>query len=345
MLLSVIIPVHNTAGYLPQCVKSVIRQGLRHEDFEIILIENASTDNSLHVCNELKKQYPEINILTISTKTPCVGNARNLGLDVAQGEYVHFIDSDDWIADGMYAQILSENILDYDVIVTGIINDYVVKTQLEEAYPSTDVEFKTSTELANFLLRLDSKQKVWCLNVIWNKWYKTNIIKQNSIRFRDDINLGEDFVFNCSYFEKMSAMKIIPDSFYHYMHRGNITLVNKFRNDILYRRPIIYDTYCKLYEHYGILTSKKCDIDWLEGKLLFGSLYSVFCGDCPLSFSGKINFIKGVCEAEYFKLGYGYLRNSSMLFHKLLIKLILLKQYKGVYFMLWMRLKIRSIGK
>lgn len=341
MLLSVVMPVHNTEAYLSDCIKSVIKQGLKHDDFEIILVENASSDNSLQVCNELKEQYSDVNILIISTNIPGVGNARNLGIDGAQGEYIHFVDSDDWIADGMYMQMISNNIFNYDGIVTGIINDYVLKTQVAEAYPSTAIEYKDSEGIADFLLKLDSLQKVWSLNVIWNKWYKADIIKQNAIYFRDDIDLGEDFVFNCSFFAKITSLKILPSSFYHYMHRGNITLVNKFRDDVLYRRPVIYNAYCKLYEHYGILESAKSNIDMLEGKLLLGSLYSVFGKDCNFSFGGKIEFIKHICESEHFKLGRYYLKNSHMMFHKLLLRLILYKQYKTVYLMLWVRLMMK----
>ena len=83
MLLSIILPVHNTATYLPKCIESIINQGLKCDDFEIILVENASTDNSLDVCKKLKEQYSKNNIVIIHTDVPGVSKARNIGIDIS----------------------------------------------------------------------------------------------------------------------------------------------------------------------------------------------------------------------------------------------------------------------
>ena len=346
MLLSVILPIHNTAAYLPDCIESVINQGLECNEFEIILVENASTDNSLEVCNTLKEKYVKNHITVIHTNTPGVGNARNLGIEASTGEYIHFIDSDDWIEKGMYSFLLSESVSDYyDLLITGIKNDYEGTSYIKEELPSTSIVCKGKEQLSDFLLQLDSKQKVWTLNVIWNKWYKAEIIKKFDIRFRTDINLGEDFVFNCAFFECMKTLKIASISFYHYMHRGDITLVNKFRTDILYRRPIIYNAYCKLCEQYGILSAKKREIDLLEGKLLFGSLYTVFNKDCKMTYRRKLDFIKEICESDYFSLlGKLYLKSSHMLYHKILDKAIFhYKNYMIVNGMLYLRIRMKRI--
>ena len=331
MLLSVILPIHNTAAYLPDCIESVINQGLECNEFEIILVENASTDNSLEVCNTLKEKYVKNHITVIHTNTPGVGNARNLGIEASTGEYIHFIDSDDWIEKGMYSFLLSESVSDYyDLLITGIKNDYEGTSYIKEELPSTSIVCKGKEQLSDFLLQLDSKQKVWTLNVIWNKWYKAEIIKKFDIRFRTDINLGEDFVFNCAFFECMKTLKIASISFYHYMHRGDITLVNKFRTDILYRRPIISGGFFQ---------------NLLEGKLLFGSLYTVFNKDCKMTYRRKLDFIKEICESDYFSLlGKLYLKSSHMLYHKILDKAIFhYKNYMIVNGMLYLRIRMKRI--
>ena len=117
MVLSVILPIHNTARYLPVCVESIIKQGLDSDDFELILIENASTDDSLTVCHKLKELYADYLITVVHTDEPGVGNARNIGLKYAHGEYIHFIDTDDWIEKGMYLHLLSENSKKYDYLM------------------------------------------------------------------------------------------------------------------------------------------------------------------------------------------------------------------------------------
>ena len=98
---SVIVPVHNTASYLPSCVQSIAAQTL--QDIEIILVENASTDNSLQVCRELALTDERISVLHIDEAD--LSTARNAGVKVAQGEYVGFVDSDDTILPEMYERM------------------------------------------------------------------------------------------------------------------------------------------------------------------------------------------------------------------------------------------------
>lgn len=344
MVLSVILPIHNTAKYLPVCVESIIKQGLDSDDFELILIENASTDDSLAVCHKLKEQYADYLITVVHTDEPGVGNARNIGIQYAHGEYIHFIDTDDWIEKGMYLHLLSENSKGYDLLITGIRNDYEKKKQIVDEIPLAALSCESSNDISQFLTQMDSSQKVWALNVIWNKWYKTELLHKHKLFFRKDINLGEDFVFNCRYFEKLCNMKIVPVAYYHYMHRETVSLVNKFRTDILYRRPIIYAAYCNLYGHYGILKNNQQKIDTLEGKLLFGSLYSIFNKDCSLSFTEKIKFLSTICTSDYFvKYGLTYLKSSALVYHKLLYKAISNKNYIFVYFALKVKIILNKI--
>ena len=98
---SVIVPVHNTASYLPSCVQSIVAQTL--QDIEIFLVENASTDNSLQVCRELALTDERISVLHIDEAD--LSTARNAGVKVAQGEYVGFVDSDDTILPEMYERM------------------------------------------------------------------------------------------------------------------------------------------------------------------------------------------------------------------------------------------------
>lgn len=340
MLLSVIIPIHNTSEYLVKCVSSVIAQGLNNNDFEIILVENASTDNSLEVCKQLKTKYDKNNIVIIHTDTPGVSNARNLGIQSSHGKYISFIDSDDWIETGMYDYLLSEESRMYDLFITGIKNDYSHNKRQIEEVSSTIIICENTAHIKEFLSQMDTKQKVWTLNVIWNKLYKADILREHQILFREDINLGEDFVFNCLFFSRAQTIKVLNTSFYHYMHRGTVTLVNKFRTDVLFRRPIMYNAYCNLYRHYGIFEDNKLKIDLLEGKLLFGSLYTIFNRDCNLSFHCKLDFIKEICESKYFSLAGLYLTTSHSPYHKLLNTIIVHKNYIVLYIILYLKFNI-----
>ncbi len=346
MLLSVIIPVHNTAGYIADCVNSIIKQGLRATEFEVMLVENGSTDASLQECRSLQAKYPAFRIKVLSTSVSGVGNARNEGLRAAVGRYVHFVDSDDYLGDGMYDDF--KNIAlrnDADVLVSGIVNDYVCKhKQIIEADTVTAF-YATRNCIISFMDKLDAERKVWALNVIWNKWYKRSMIVDNNIEYRTDIHLGEDFVFNCQVFKLIQSLYVSSYSYYHYMKRDRVSLVNNFNNDVLFRRRMIYNSTLELFSSFGLLEAHKRNIDNLEGKLLFNSLSSIFSKTCKLSLSDKRRFIREILHSEFFAISMNYLKQSSHMFHKFALLAIKSKNLFAVYSLLWIKnimLKIRE---
>ena len=105
MKLSIIVPVYNTAGYLEQCVNSLLAQTIPENDYEILLVNDGSIDNSLEVMQRFLADNPDV-IEIIDTENGGQGRARNLALEVAQGDYIGFADSDDWAAEDMFARLL-----------------------------------------------------------------------------------------------------------------------------------------------------------------------------------------------------------------------------------------------
>jgi glycosyltransferase involved in cell wall biosynthesis len=104
--ISIIVPVYNTAELLPRCIESLLAQTLK--DVEIILINDASTDNSLEIMRQYEKKYPRIIRIIDSKVNQRQGGARNLGIEAAQGQYIGFVDSDDWIEKEMYEYLYRE---------------------------------------------------------------------------------------------------------------------------------------------------------------------------------------------------------------------------------------------
>ena len=102
---SVIIPVFNTEEYLPKCISSIINQTIKN--IEIICVNDCSTDNSLKILQNFSKQDIRIRIVDLK-ENKGVSNARNTGIDLAQGEYIYFIDSDDWIDTNYLEEMLTK---------------------------------------------------------------------------------------------------------------------------------------------------------------------------------------------------------------------------------------------
>lgn len=212
---SVVIPVYNVAEFLPKCMDSLVNQTLH--DIEIICVDDGSTDNSLKIL----QQYADIDsrIKVISHNHMGVGAARNTGLAFANGEYIGFVDSDDWIDADWYEKLyMTAKKSDADVARALIIQEFPDGTTKETSLNKKIHDCATTrTEL--------SKQDN--INVIWDSVYKRGLLLENKINFIFGY-VHEDVLFQTqvSYY----ADKIVPvdNTWYHYRQKraGQITETN-----------------------------------------------------------------------------------------------------------------------
>ena len=189
--ISVIIPVFNSEKYLKECLNSVIEQTLK--DIEIICVDDGSTDNSLSILEEYKKKDKRLTILKQQHKG--AGAARNLGLDMARGGYLYFLDSDDFIKQNAL-EILHNQITKVDADICICKNNIYNTTKKifipcvwQKAFsqiPAKDTF--NSTEIPNSILQI-------CNIPAYTKLYKTNFIKKNNIKFQE-IQTCNDVYFN-----------------------------------------------------------------------------------------------------------------------------------------------------
>ena len=143
-LISIIIPIHNTAGYLERCIESVRNQTLK--ELEIILVDNLSIDESPLICDEYEKLDSRIKVLHLSVAGPSV--ARNAGIKIASAPYIGFVDSDDFLEPTMYADMLEaleQN--QVDMVYCNFCYEYEDK-RTEQIYPNSGLSyFRSSTEV------------------------------------------------------------------------------------------------------------------------------------------------------------------------------------------------------
>ena len=170
---SIIIPVHNTETYLKQCLDSVTNQTLK--DIEIILIDDGSTDNSGKICEEYASKDNRIKV--IHQKNQGQGKARNEGLKIAKGEYIGFVDSDDWIALDFYEKLYEKaKSSDYEVAVAKIVDFY-----------EKDNQYITLLE--------SDKISINFKDVVWDSLYKKCFLDKNNICFPEN-KIFEDVLFS-----------------------------------------------------------------------------------------------------------------------------------------------------
>lgn len=168
-IISIIIPVYNVEKYLCKCIDSIL--GQTYKELEIILVDDGSTDNSGVICDKYEKKDNRIKV--IHKKNGGLSDARNCGLDNAIGEYIAFLDSDDWV-DFKYIEILYENLRDYNADIS-ICNFRRVHDEKELLNNHNNIILYNNIEALQQIYTNKSVQAI----VAWNKLYKKSIFKKN----------------------------------------------------------------------------------------------------------------------------------------------------------------------
>ena len=209
-LLSVIVPVYNTEMYLKQCVDSILSQTYQH--IELILVDDGSTDNSGKICDQYAEKDRRIQV--IHQVNQGVSAARNAALDIAKGEFLGFVDSDDWVDPDMY-QVLIQKAEDEhaDVVACGMrVNDESGRGTRN--FLNGEGEYN-QTELLKGLFDRPNQQGGSCCNKI----YRRALI--SDIRYNPSLIMAEDWIYLFMCYERFSKGVKIPESFYNVRERRN----------------------------------------------------------------------------------------------------------------------------
>lgn len=196
-LVSIIIPVYNTEKYLRQCLDSVVNQTLK--DIEIICVNDGSTDNSLNILKEYKEKDNRIKVFNIENHG--VSYARNLGLNNVSGEYVVFIDSDDYVNDVFIEELYNNELETFsDLVFSGRILKNKDDKIISKWIPKKEISYNPINDYDDFTQ--------W--HTVVEKLFKYDIIKQNRLYFDETLCYGEDSLFltqYLSYCYKITAVK------------------------------------------------------------------------------------------------------------------------------------------
>lgn len=211
-LISVIIPVYNVERYLKRCLDSVTNQ--TYKNLEIILINDGSTDSSGSICNEYAKK--DNRIITIHKKNGGVSSARNKGIEIAKGEYIGFIDSDDYVESNMYQELYNEAIRsDADIVMT----NYTVKTEKYEKKHFINKERDVLSKEEFYDKLLDNYFQGYLTTKLFNRRiiFATNKI----ILLNEKVHIYEDLLFLVNVAKNGSKFVFINRYLYNYCIRGN----------------------------------------------------------------------------------------------------------------------------
>lgn len=249
MLFSIIIPVYNVEKYLPQCLDSIINQEIR--EYEIILVDDGSTDSSGEICDIYEKQYD--NIMVRHIRNHGVSYARNTGLEYARGKYIWFIDGDDYVEKGSLKKIC--DYLNGDSKIDLLIFDaYVRDTQNNIKRQITNS--KVSSGNYSFY---NNKRLIYFNTSLWNRIYSNKIITQNKLKFNENLSIAEDLLFNYMYIIECNDIAYRNDKLYNYIERKNSAMQGGGKEkDVIeafdylleyYTQKSLYDIYRKELEY------------------------------------------------------------------------------------------------
>lgn len=226
-LISVIIPVYNTGNYLKKCLETVINQ--TYKDIEIILINDGSTDNSLDICKYYQGKDNRVIVKTV--KNNGVSSARNFGLSIAKGEYIMFIDSDDYIELNMIEKLyLAIENSKVDISMCDIKKVDEENNEIFVAMNNND-RIITNKEFMENIFDFD-----YSYGYPYNKLFKRKVI--GKIKFDINAHYMEDFKFICEVIQNSKKIVYLKDKLYSYVQRSTSSLHQKYNEKWLSRNDI-----------------------------------------------------------------------------------------------------------
>lgn len=312
-LVSIIVPVYNVEKYIKRCVESIINQS--YSNLEIILINDGSKDNSGKICDEFKLKDKRINV--IHKKNCGVSSARNEGLKHVRGDYITFVDSDDWIEKETIKTFINKliNKYNYDLIMYGFMRDSGKAYKQIELNDKVNIE--TYTNYNDLILEIETLIVTEKLNSLCNKIYKREIIDKIGVKFDENISIGEDLLFNLEYILNIRSMYITNKVYYHYMIREEPSLTKGYKKDKFNQLIAVNDAMKNKINKTMIKEELLNSLKYIRLKNITSCFIDLHKSDCNLTKNEKLEKINKILKNEKRNMkidgDYKYLKKIKIL--------------------------------
>lgn len=238
---SVIIPVYNAEKYLNRCVDSVLKQD--YEEFELLLVDDGSTDSSGKICDHYAETDRRVRV--IHKENTGVSDSRNLAIKTAKGEYLQFLDSDDWItpeAVGLLVRAAEEN--DCEMVIADFYR--VVGERVSQKGRS---EHDGILSREKFALEMMENPADFYYGVLWNKLYRRSLIEQHALCMDKDISWCEDFIFNMEYIRHIKNVYVLRVPIYYYVKTpGSLVSQGTSISKTIRMKSMVFKCYNEFYK-------------------------------------------------------------------------------------------------
>jgi polysaccharide biosynthesis protein PslF len=326
---SVIVAAHNVEKYLNQCLDSLVNQTLKN--IEIVVVNDASTDNSLKIINEYESMYPNIRVLNCEFNIG-LGSVRNLGLSVAKGEYIAFTDGDDW-ADIRMCQIMYQRAIDdnADVLIANATVFYEDSKKFGGLFDQ-HIRMNLDAKLRKMPFDLAGYPNILLLEpVAWTKIYKRSFLQEHAIQMENGMNSYEDICFHFSVLLKAKRISLIDDALLFYRQNRPGQISGRTNRKVFE----VFDVFNKIHENllawhasanvWAMLVKVQVrQFDWLLKDRVQPRHKREFTASVAKQFkmipeSGFQNFVQLASSNELAKLFC--MRRNCLLLYKLVTKL------------------------
>lgn len=238
--ISIIIPVYNVSKFLEECVNSILAQS--YEDFEVLLIDDGSTDGCGDICDNYALVDSRIKV--IHKTNGGVSSARNVGINHAHGEWITFIDADDIVYKDLLRDYISSLETAADLYIQGFEDSDGNKVHVDyKEWVGDDI-----------LIKLEDIRGTQLENFVWNKLYRTSIIRDYNIRFNEKIEMVEDGLFNYLFIIKSRYVVNLPVINYYYRRHGASACFKKHSfeswDNLIISFNYFFDTLPPAYEKF-----------------------------------------------------------------------------------------------
>ena len=264
--LSIIVPIYNVEKYLSRCIESILNQTFK--DFELILVNDGSTDNCKEICEKYKRM--DSRIIVANKKNGGLSSARNLGIDVSKGDYIGFVDSDDFIDAHMYEILFNTiNACDSDIVICDYykVNEYDIKKYEKMKSNNKDIKVENinNIDAIERIITRDTK-----IVVAWNKIYKRSLF--DNLRYKEGVICEDEFLAH-RIFYKCNKVSIINQKLYYYIQRKGSIINSPFS-------PKDFDKIYAIKDRVDFLNEKKITnlIDKAEKSFMDYFVWNYFTG-------------------------------------------------------------------
>lgn len=298
-LVSIIVPVYNTEKYVSECLNSLIQQSYAH--IEIIAVDDGSTDNSLKILNDISAKDRRLKVF--SQRNQGVSAARNLALKKATGEYIMFVDADDWIDSSTIEECL-QAIGDADVCFFTYIREFTNRSLPKSLFPQTQI---FATEACKQLQRriigpigeeLANPGMLDSLGTIWGKLYRKEILNGTEFIDLKVIGTAEDSLYNCNVFRKVKKAIYLNKAFYHYRKFNSGAETKKYK-------PQLSQQWNSLFEYMKATTTDEMGQKALLNRIAL-SIIGLGLNEClsPDTLKDKTNKIAEIINQPHYRETY-----------------------------------------